>query len=589
MLGAVVLLVTEILSLLHAVTRTVMIVLWIALATGTALVVFLTHARVATATPSAPANGAGLFPRLAAIACATILAVTFLAAVVAPPNYPDSMTYHMSRVAHWIQERSLDWYPTADPRQNYQMPFAEIVILHLQLLSGGDRWANLVQWGALALAGITVSLILAELGESTRVQWMGALVAYTTPMAVLQATGAQNDVVVSLWLLVFLLFLWRAHDDPSLRNAAPCGLALGLALATKGTAYLYAPAMAVALVLGRVATRGGGRMPPVRGLAFAAILAVGVNLGTWSRGVSATGMPICCGEFYFVDRLTPGDAVTNVLRNAASHLGIPGLLDIVPRAVEFLSPADVDDPAITFGREEFVVYYSLHEGKAGNTLLLFGVVAATVAIVSDRRLRGGPALPWLAAAAAGFLAYSLALKWQPWGSRLHTPAFLVAGIPITFALGGYSRRALPIGAIILFLGALPYLLLNQSRPLIGLWDPSILTVPRTTQYYVDRKAYRRPYTATAAFLRSRAEEEIGLLLDGNDYEYPFWLAVKEDFAGPPRIRHVGVSRTPGGEPAPIPPAVVVSSRPGDRQIVEGIEYVRVRDFGELSILRRAGP
>lgn len=46
---------------------------------------------------------------------------------------------------------------------------------------------------------------------------------------------------------------------------------------------------------------------------------------------------------------------------------------------------------------------------------------------------------------------------------------------------------------------------------------------------------------------------------------------------------------PGQAPAPSPPAIVVSSQPGEARTIDGVEYVRVRDFGELSILRRAVP
>jgi hypothetical protein len=38
--------------------------------------------------------------------------VTLVTALLAPPNNWDSMTYHMARVAHWKQNRSVDFYPT---------------------------------------------------------------------------------------------------------------------------------------------------------------------------------------------------------------------------------------------------------------------------------------------------------------------------------------------------------------------------------------------------------------------------------------------------------------------------------------------
>ncbi len=42
-----------------------------------------------------------------------ILLALFVVAVKSPPNNTDSLNYHMSRVMHWAQDRSLRHYPTA--------------------------------------------------------------------------------------------------------------------------------------------------------------------------------------------------------------------------------------------------------------------------------------------------------------------------------------------------------------------------------------------------------------------------------------------------------------------------------------------
>jgi hypothetical protein len=267
--GAIVLSATEALSLFDAITAFAVTALWLALGVGSGVAAISVRVRDGRAGDKKAGGARAPIPLIPAAACATILGLTLLTAIVAPPNYPDSMTYHMSRVAHWVQARSVDWYPTGDSRQNYQMPFAEFVILHLQLLSGGDRWANLVQWGSFLLSGVLVSLVLRELGQPARVQWAGTIIAFTVPMAILQASGAQTDLVVSLWLLGFLFYLWRTMSDRSWQSPIFCGLALGLALATKGTAYLYAPAMGAALVVCYKATTQWGRRLPVRGLVVA--------------------------------------------------------------------------------------------------------------------------------------------------------------------------------------------------------------------------------------------------------------------------------------------------------------------------------
>src|SRR5262249_13186492 len=79
------------------------------------------------------------------VAMTGIVVAVAMTAWISPPNNWDSMTYHLSRVEHWTQNKSIAYYPTNIPRQLHQNPGAEFVLLHLRLLSGSDRLFNLLQ------------------------------------------------------------------------------------------------------------------------------------------------------------------------------------------------------------------------------------------------------------------------------------------------------------------------------------------------------------------------------------------------------------------------------------------------------------
>jgi hypothetical protein len=96
-------------------------------------------------------------------AVAVIITIVGMIALVAPPNNFDSMTYHMGRVVHWIQNQSVNFYPTHITRQLYQSPWAEYAILHLQILSSSDRFANLVQWFSMVGSVVGVTAIAKQL------------------------------------------------------------------------------------------------------------------------------------------------------------------------------------------------------------------------------------------------------------------------------------------------------------------------------------------------------------------------------------------------------------------------------------------
>jgi len=165
-----------------------------------------------------------------------------LIAFIAAPNNSDSVTYHMSRVIHWIQNANIAHYPTNITRQLYSGPFAEFVILHLQILSDGDRFANLVQWFSMIGSVIGASLIAKQLKADIRGQSFSAVIASAIPMGILQSSTTQNNFVVSFWLVCFVYYLLKLKEIENEKSvliySCAGGIALGLAFLTKATAYV---------------------------------------------------------------------------------------------------------------------------------------------------------------------------------------------------------------------------------------------------------------------------------------------------------------------------------------------------------------
>jgi 4-amino-4-deoxy-L-arabinose transferase-like glycosyltransferase len=88
---------------------------------------------------------------------------------------------------------------------------------------------------------IGVSLIVERLKRTSRAALLSAVVAATVPMGVLQASSTQNDYVVTFWLVCAAYSILTTMDAGSmpLSHAAAIGVASGLAILTKGTAYVY--------------------------------------------------------------------------------------------------------------------------------------------------------------------------------------------------------------------------------------------------------------------------------------------------------------------------------------------------------------
>lgn len=76
--------------------------------------------------------------------CGAIIGLVGLKAVVAPPMTVDAMVYHMPRVFFWLQNGSVDIFPTAA----YQIlfaPGAEFQILQWHLFVDFDLFSNVPQ------------------------------------------------------------------------------------------------------------------------------------------------------------------------------------------------------------------------------------------------------------------------------------------------------------------------------------------------------------------------------------------------------------------------------------------------------------
>ena len=132
------------------------------------------------------------------------------------------MTYHLARVMRWIQDASLAPFPSHQISQDIQPPWAEYTLLNLHLLSGSDWLDGLVQWGCFAGCVVGVSLIAARLGAGGRGQVFAAVYAATIPMAIIQASSVQNDLVVAYWLVCVDVFpRWPTAPPATRPRASP--------------------------------------------------------------------------------------------------------------------------------------------------------------------------------------------------------------------------------------------------------------------------------------------------------------------------------------------------------------------------------
>jgi 4-amino-4-deoxy-L-arabinose transferase-like glycosyltransferase len=431
-------------------------------------------------------------------------------------------------------------------------------VAHLLLLAGGDRPANLVQWFSTAGAVLGVSLLAARLGAGPRGQAFGALFCATLPMGILQASSTQNDAVLAFWLVCLAYHVLRLHERPSWGNAAGAGASLGLALLTKGTAYLFAaPLVAWLGAVWLLRYRGPPRAWAP--LALVGLLALALNLPHYGRNWRLGGSPLGPGaenggRFPYRNQVvSAGTLASNALRNLGLHLRPPSLR--VSRAVERRLAAlhgrlglDPSDPRTTWASVPFRLafdterdqdHFARHEDHAANLphLLLLGSSAAAAGLLGGFR-RPGRAAGLGAAVLLAFLLFCLLLRWQPWHSRLHLPLFVLCSPLAAVGLGRFRPAVAAGAAAFLLAWAWPFLVQNALRPVLG--EGAVFRVPRRAQYFASRPDLLAPYAEAAAFLRARGCQAVGWLGDEESWEYPFWVLLTGARPGRCRLEAVAV-------------------------------------------------
>lgn len=472
-----------------------------------------------------------------------ILGGTLITGLVFPPNTWDSMTYHMARVTHWIDNGSVAFFPTAIVRQNYQMPFSEYVIMHLQLLSGSDRFASMVQWTCFLGTLSNVFLITLEFSKNRLVGLLACLFFACTPMAILQASSTQNDVVLSFSLSATVLFLLRCRREFDTKNLGFAAVAMGLALLTKGTAYLFLAPLGLCIALGCL--RPLRELRVFLSLVGVVFIALTMSLGHYARNFEVYGHPLSTeGKKYLNESVSVSAFTRNVVRNLALHFPQPNedWNDGIDSVVYYLFGDETNESGTTWQGTKFDSIYSKHEDGAGNllqTLLL--IFAFPLILFRFFKQKDKSAFFYALGVLGAACLFCVYLKWQPWHSRLHTPLFALAGPLVALISEKLLKSKIGVGFALVFsagvaLYSFPYVYDNMIRSLIG---KEWISRDRVELFFPNRPYLLKDYKKVAEILKDEDLTEVGYYAGENDWEYPLWVMLGAH--GELSMRHFDVS------------------------------------------------
>ncbi|MGG7666722.1 ArnT family glycosyltransferase [Dyadobacter sp. BHUBP1] len=402
---------------------------------------------------------------------AILASITLVVALAAIPNNQDSLSYHLSRLGYWIQQGNVAHYASHIERSISFSPFSEYVHLHTFLLSGSERYFQLLQWCCLAGVLALVSMIIRLFSNSRAALRIGMCFAATLPIVVLESMTTQNDLVVAFFILATAFFIFDYIQNNHLTSLYLIPVCCAVGMMTKGTFLFYVLPFGTYLLISML-RKQAFRKHIIAFLVSSLILTFSINIPYWYRTYEIFASPV--GTISSGNRNTftgPADYISSVSKHTFLHLGFvsPGnyyndfLLNQLRNLHTAMGiPLDVPRLGMPFKMNKLNFNEDFAHNFFGIWLILFSIPLLIFTRLSNTARWYG----WLTF--LSMLVFCFFISYQTYGSRLHIPFFLLAapvvGLTYGSVLPAWPARLLPF---LLWLAALPFALLSSAHPFLS--------------------------------------------------------------------------------------------------------------------------
>jgi hypothetical protein len=530
----------------------------------------------------------------------SIVITLTIVAWISPPNTTDSLLYHMPRIAHWIQNGSLEHYSTAYSHQLWASPFAEISILQLRLLYGDGQPGNMVQWFSMVGSIIAASAIACLMGVNRKGQFITAAFAISIPMGILQSTSTQTDYVTAFWILCLVYFVVLSKQRPLQFIEWLClSLATGLGMLTKGTFYPYAFPILLWFFIPLLFQEQTKKVI-LKGLGFALVVIV-LNLGFWVRNINTFGGPLGSSETvqqHAGVSLDPQVWISALVKQVGLNLPVPW--ENINTSI--ISTVRAIDESLGAKTSDFdIIWLWNHEDLAGNPIHLLIILISIPAIAAlTRKSKIALPLRYTLVVLGMFFMHAISVDFHVYDVRYQLPFFLAAAplIGVAFTQSRLQRIGGFTTFTFLFI-SLPWVLFNSTRPILAMrnapepWSipctdtlgctrsGSIFTRNKEDIFFANLPNLKGPLASMAETISDASCEQVGLRIDSHDPEYPFWWLLGAPESGT-RIETIySLPELDRYQDPSFNPCAIICTICGDRPRIHGLD--RVNSFDEISL------
>lgn len=524
--------ITELLSLINKLNLYGLIISWLSIFIVLIFLIFKTKSKFVKFNLLKKINAFSIYEKSYLTIISLLFLLLFYQGIIYPPNNWDSLTYHMSRIMYWLTNENLNHFPTHILRHLYQPPFAEYLIMNVNVLQGNDYFSNSIQLLFLffTLSSINEILKWFEINRSVRI--ITFLFCLSIPSVVLQATSSKNDIICAFFVITSILFLIKSYEKPLSKNFIFLGISVGLGMLTKGTFYIFIfPALLffVSLFIMKILKQKTyGKIL----LGFVSVFFIFViNLGHFSRNYKVNQHILNIDDtehkMYSNEDMNVKFFMSNLLKNIGLHMGYPTTYFYEDFLTDFHYEYEIfiDNPQLNFLGQKYQSpkKFETHEDLVPNTfhiiLIIFISVLFLFISVFKKKYKNLILLIIVLLQIFIFITY---LKWQPWHTRLHIPIFLMSSLIFGVFLNIFKNNFLNLILSIPFLfNFYFYLNFNKTRPLINNTKYTYninVSDQRFSKYFANRPLLQKEYDTIKSIINKKRNSKIGFML--SDWEYP---------------------------------------------------------------------
>jgi len=160
------------------------------------------------------------------------------------PHEWDSLTYHLPRMAHYLQQNNLNYFDADYWAQVVHPKNSTLLLLYTFLAFGhNENLLQLVQYFSYWILVFGIYGVSRKIGLD-RVQGLfSALVGSLLIDAVVQSTTTQNDLIIAAFFASTTYFLFAFRETRNWKYLWLAAIGIGLAVGTKASSFLVMPSI----------------------------------------------------------------------------------------------------------------------------------------------------------------------------------------------------------------------------------------------------------------------------------------------------------------------------------------------------------